>query len=886
MKTRLSPIATSSPQAPGPQFPGPQLSSGDRSSPIPAQTPAQNPAQTPAQTPAQIPTQNDVTPDIFHQTSAKHPAKSSQGPEPAITMKNSQWLDITEYMLLAGTGMGSVAAIASQQIAFTAAPVSMLLMLNVVNRRRFDQAVEERVLSHLSQVEQRLTKQADVTDRRVQSLPTFWDLASLRKTLLNKNRVALSQLQQEHGRRLTILEAEATDHNQVQDQVTSLKAQQGKLVESLEFITAHLHKAASNDRLRDVEVNVDRVQGSIDTLQGQIERLSRAYSPSTVKTLQGQIDSIHRRFNALPNPVDTTRLRQELDGLLKIVGDMVSRREMQRMLDEVEQIRNQQHELDATVAPMRVTSRIMRRQVEALLAVVRNNDAYAPKKQQDSSILQEIRQAVTVLEARIANSPSEADLVKLQGDLHGMLGSQLDGFKQQIDEMDRSHQILGQQQTLLQGWMNRLPEMLDFSGLRNQMKYLDDRLDRNDQNLARLDEQLGQIQGQIQNDAQEFEMLFDLQHAGDHSGRQLLEEVLATAQTRVVVVFPQPDCAAFDPSLIQQFRLFLERGGQLDLGWGNLKPTTNSDQPRYIQPKNQGQAQIDPAQGLLKKLLTQLNQLRQDYPQQFRFKVLGSDDNFLLCDDSFAVLGFQAMNLNSGYPRVAVGLRTINADVIGQLSDRFDNPQIPPEDADAYYRRALTRYALGEKEGALTDYSQVVEIAPNHDLAYNNRALIRYELGNREGAIADLNRAINANGSNSIAYCNRGVIRAELGNAMGAVEDFSFAIHVDSACIPAHFQRGLARTQMGNKMGAVEDFSDVIRLNDQEAGAYYYRGMARTKLGDRITAIRDLKESARLFASQGNPTSQQQSVALITQLQKLLVIDGTGEAAGTTARSS
>jgi tetratricopeptide (TPR) repeat protein len=837
-------------------------------------------------------TQNNVTPDI-HPSSSKHPAerhpsKSSQGPEPAITMKNSQWLDITEYMLLAGTGVGSVAAIASQQIAFTAAPVSMLLMLNVVNRRRFDQAVEERVLSHLSQVEQRLTKQADVTDRRVQSLPTFWDLASLRKTLLNKNRLALSQLQQEHGRRLTILEAEATDHNQVQDQVTSLKAQQGKLVESLEFITAHLHKAATTDRLRDVEVNVDRVQGSIDTLQGQIERLSRAYSPSTVKTLQGQIDSIHRRFNSLPNPVDTTRLRQELDGLLKIVGDMVSRREMQRMLDEVEQIRNQQHELDATVAPLRVTSRILRRQVEALLAVVRNNDNYAPKRQHpDSTILTEIRQAVTVLEARIANSPSEADLVKLQGDLHGMLGSQLDGFKQQMDEMDRSHQILGQQQTLLQGWMNRLPEMLDFSGLRNQMKYLDDRLDRNDHNIARIDEQIGQIQGQIQNDAQEFEMLFDLQHAGGHSGRQLLEEVLATAQTRVVVVFPQPDCAAFDPSLIQQFRIFLERGGQLDLGWGNLKPTTNSDQPRYIQPKNQGQAQIDPAQNLLKKLLTQLNQLRQDYPQQFRFKVLGSDDNFLLCDDSFAVLGFQSMNLNSSsYPRVAVGLRTINADVIGQLSDRFDNPQIPPEDADAYYRRALTRYALGEKEGALTDYSRVVEITPNHDRSYNNRALIRYELGNREGAIADLNRAINANGSNSIAYCNRGVIRAELGNAMGAVEDFSFAVHVDALCIPAHFQRGLARTQMGNKMGAVEDFSDVIRLNDQEAGAYYYRGMARTKLGDRITAIRDLKESARLFAIQGNQASHQQSVALINQLQKLLVIDGTGEAASAAVRSS
>lgn len=810
---------------------------------------------------------------------------TSQGPQTTMKSNNNQLLELSEYLLLATTGIGSIAAIASQQVAFSAAPMSALMMVNLVNRRRADQAVEERIISQLAQFEQRASKQAEILDRRVQSLPTFWDLASLRKTILNKNRVGLSQLQQEHGRRLTALEAEAQDASQIQTQVSSLKTQQSKLTESLEFITAHLHKTASTDRVRDVEVAVDRVQGSIDTLHSQLEHLARSHNPSALKTIQGQIDQVNRRVNSLPNPTDTSRLRQELDGLLKIMGDMVSRREMQRMLEEVDQIRNQQHELDATVAPLRVTSRIMRRQIEALLAVVRNNDQFnsptvAP------SILQEIRQAVTTLETRINNSPSEADLVKLQGDLQAMVGSQMDGFKQQIDEMERAHQILGQQQTLLQGWMNRLPEMLDFSGLRNQMKYLDDRIDRSENNIQQLTEQVGQLNDRAQRDAQEFEMLFDLQHGMGHSGRQLLEEVLASAKERLVVVFPQPDCAPFDPILIQQFRDFLDRGGHLDIGWGNLNSTTHNDHPRYIQPKNQGPSPIDPRQNLLKKLLLQLNQLRQIYPHQFRFKVLGTDDNFLLCDRDFAVLGFQSLNLSSSYPRVAVGLRTTNQNVIEQLSDRFDNPQISGEDPNAYFTRAITRYALEEKDAALADYSQVVELNPHHDLAYNNRGLIRYELGNREGAIADLNRAIQANPTNAIAYCNRGVIRAELGNAMGAVEDFSYAIHVDAACIPAYFQRGLARTQMGNKMGAVEDFSDVIRLNDQEARAYYYRGMARTKLGDRITAIRDLKESARLFAIQGDQANHQQSIALINQLQKLLVIDGSGETLNTAVRSS
>jgi tetratricopeptide (TPR) repeat protein len=839
--------------------------------------------------PSQAPINSRISPKETALPIVLEPTRQSiprQGSEINMKQNNNQWLELSEYLLLAGTGIGSVAAIASQQIAFSAAPMSALMLVNVVNRRRADQAVEERVISQLAQIEQRFSKQADVIDRRVQSLPTFWDLASLRKTILNKNRVGLSQLQQEHGRRLMQLEAEAQETGQIQTQVSSLKAQQNKLVESLEFITAHLHKTASTDRVRDIEVAVDRVQGGIDTLHGQIERISRTHNPNNLKTLQGQIDQLNRRLNVLPNPTDTTRLRQELDGLLKIMGDMVTRREMQRMLEEVEQIRNQQHELDATVAPMRVTSRIMRRQVEALLAVVRNNDQYS-RASVSPSILQEIRQAVTSLESRISNSPSEADLVKLQGDLHGMLGSQIDGFKEQIDEMNRANQMLGQQQTLLQGWMNRLPEMLDFSGLRNQMKYLDDRIERSEANVHSLTEQVDGLNDRALREAQEFEMLFDLQHAlGGHGGRHLLEEVLASATDRLVVVFPQPDCAPFDVTLIQQFRGFLDRGGHLDIGWGNLKASSNSDQPRYIQPKTQGPGPSDPRHSLLKKLLLQLNQLRQEYPDRFRFKVLGTDDNFLLCDRTFAVLGFQSLNLSSSYPRVAVGLRTTNDDVIAQLSDRFDTPQIAADDAEAYFTRAITRYALEEKEGAMADYTQVVEINPQHDLAYNNRALVRYELGNREGAIADLNRAIHANPSNAIAYCNRGVIRSELGNAMGAVEDFSYAIHVDASCSPAYFQRGIARTQMGNKMGAVEDFSDVIRLNDQEARAYYYRGMARTKLGDRITAIRDLKESARLFAIQNNQASHQQAITLIAQLQKLLVIDGSGDSVNAAARSS
>jgi tetratricopeptide (TPR) repeat protein len=421
------------------------------------------------------------------------------------------------------------------------------------------------------------------------------------------------------------------------------------------------------------------------------------------------------------------------------------------------------------------------------------------------------------------------------------------------------------------------------------MKYLSDRMERTETHLEELGNQVVAVSedepGQSSNPP--YELIFDLQASylsGDtvthpsqnrSNSRSLLETALAEAQTHLMLVFPSPDRATLDAAMLHQFRAFLERGGQLDIGWGYMGDMQQNHTPRYIHQRSTANPTD---KTFLQTILSQFTQLKRQYPDQFRFKVLGTDENFLVCDRNYALLGFHPMTVQSAvFPRVAVGLKTHEVAVMQGLVDRFENPILTENDADAYFNRAMTRYELDDKQGAIADYTQVIQINPDHDTAYNNCGLVRYEMGNKEGAIADLNRAILINPCNSIAFCNRGIIRAELGNPMGAIEDYSYAIHANSTCAPAYFQRGLARSQMGNKMGAVEDFTDVVSLNDQDASAYFYRGMARTKLGDRIGAIRDLKESAKLFQTQGNPNSHQQAISAITRLQKSLVIDGAME---------
>ncbi|MBE9033423.1 hypothetical protein IQ266_27205 [filamentous cyanobacterium LEGE 11480] len=795
-------------------------------------------------------------------------------------MKKSNWLDIAEYSLLAGSGVGAVIAIVSKQLAFTATPVSLLLLVNLLNRRRVDQEIEARSQESITLVEHRLSKQVEAIDRRVQGLPTFWDLASLRKTVLQKNRLVSTQIHQELSHRLTELEKE--DSPELVAQINHLKEQQARMQTVLTAAERNLAHIVSHDRMREAEDELQTMRSQMGKVQDAINKFTRTMNPSAIKTIQGQIDHLNRRITSLPNPVDTERLQQEMKEVLKSINDMASRRETTRMLDEIVQIRTQQERLDQKVAPIYLIAKGMRRQVATLEGVMRDHNMFQGGVEPiEAASITELKEAIATIEQRIQHLPAEVDLVQLRGEVFSRLDSKTDTLHQEIQGVQQSAHNLTQQQQMMEGWIKRLPEFLDFSSLRNQMKYLGDRLDSHEVRLDETSASIEQLQPGSKN--AKYELLFDLPNStGLNGNRSLLEAALETAENCVTMVLPHPDKSVFDKDLLKQVRGFLDRGGKLDLGWGYLSNLEQDLPPRYIQART---SVLNADKGFLKKILTQLNELRRCYPEQFRFKVLGTDDSFLLCDRDYAILGSQVNLQSQAFPRLAVGLRTNNLDVIQRLHDRFEQPGLNEEDEQAYFKRALTRSELDEPKGAIDDYTRVIQINPKHDTAYNNRGLLRYEMGNREGSIADFNRAILVNPGNSIAYCNRGVVRSEMGNLMGAVEDFSDAVQVSPSCAPAFFQRGLARTQMGNKMGAVEDFSAVIRLDDQDASAFYYRGLARTKLGDRIGAIRDLKESARLFSAQENSAGHQQALGSINQLQKSLVIEGSGDS-GVTARTS
>jgi tetratricopeptide (TPR) repeat protein len=797
----------------------------------------------------------------------------------------SKWSELTEYTLLAGTGVGTLAAVLTQQFLYAASPLSLYLLLNLMNRRRADQLTLESADAAISQVDRKLTENIDLLQQQTKSLPSFLDLATLRKTALQENEAAIARLQQETAEKFSQFEEQ--NLGAVQQDLHQLQEQYSQIGESISTITTNLKGLADNTRVGQLEETVTQLKTEVSQLREDLQRLTDDQRSTNTRALQDQINHLNRRINSLPQPFDASALKQDIESLLKVSSDMVSRRELARLASQIEKLNQQQQTLEQAIVPTKVASAILRKRLDGIATKLNSQTPEQPLHPQAvADDIDALRQTVQTLEDRLGQIP-KADHAHLKGELQTVAEAHLDKLQQQLQTVQQFTQSLEQQQQTLRQYVDRLPQLLDFKALQNQLRFLAQRIDGTENGLTNVQRWVEEnVQSQMQDINQQLQTLHppssyglvldfkpsaDSDHSGSgrlHATRAVLEEALDVAEGRLVVVWSHPDQGAINESLMQKFRAFLDRKGCLDIGWGHLQDAYGDRSPRFIHQRWSNDSTV---KTFLQDSLNQLAQLKKDYPGQFRFKVLGTNENFLVCDRTFAILGIHPIvETNQDFPEVGVGLRTTDTQIIQQLINRFDNPLLDPQDASAYFNRAATRFELGDKAGAVHDYTRVLQIDPQDDLAYNNRGVARFELGEKQAALQDFERSLHLNSNQVSAYCNRGTMRSDAGDKLGAIEDYCYAIQADPNCVIAYFYRGLERSRLGNKLGAMHDYGEVIHIDSQNPNAYLYRGLAAIKLGQNQAALVDLNQAATLFANQGDRANHQQTLKTIARLRKAL----------------
>ncbi|WP_341837273.1 tetratricopeptide repeat protein [Chitinophaga pollutisoli] len=101
--------------------------------------------------------------------------------------------------------------------------------------------------------------------------------------------------------------------------------------------------------------------------------------------------------------------------------------------------------------------------------------------------------------------------------------------------------------------------------------------------------------------------------------------------------------------------------------------------------------------------------------------------------------------------------------------------RIFPENANAWYSRAIAKDALLLNAKARADYDEAIRLSPEFKEAYINRAVNKDEAGDYAGALADYDQAILLDALNPAVYFNRGNTRQRLGDQAGACADWTKA---------------------------------------------------------------------------------------------------------------
>ncbi|MCY7366782.1 MAG: phospholipase D-like domain-containing protein [Chamaesiphon sp.] len=141
---------------------------------------------------------------------------------------------------------------------------------------------------------------------------------------------------------------------------------------------------------------------------------------------------------------------------------------------------------------------------------------------------------------------------------------------------------------------------------------------------------------------------------GREQSRQALLEALGSVENRLILVCPWLCHHGFDLEIQNQFEKLLSKGVTIKIGYGKLSDIEKGK-----------------LTGLFYNTLKQATSLANKYPN-FKLKLIGTHEKYLVCDRSFAMLGSHNFLTSGVGEEREIGIRTTDPALIERLIERYE----------------------------------------------------------------------------------------------------------------------------------------------------------------------------------------------------------------------
>lgn len=176
-----------------------------------------------------------------------------------------------------------------------------------------------------------------------------------------------------------------------------------------------------------------------------------------------------------------------------------------------------------------------------------------------------------------------------------------------------------------------------------------------------------------------------------------------------------------------------------------------------------------------------------------------------------------------------------------------DNPAYANLLAAAEFRRGVCLRMLGRYGDALASLTEAINLNPDLAEAYFRRGIVFYSMGEDDLAILDFKHAANIEYQDPRPKLWEGFAQAKKGEYLEAIRCYGLALADSDRYVPAYVNRGLAYMARGENDKALNDFNAALRLEPAEWTHYFKRGVAYERLGKNQQAADSFITAIRLF---------------------------------------